>query len=97
MNGANTTAERLLIVDENESIMVVERELITKVDEQRGSLSRPEFLYELIERGLQEPEPRPYVSRDEFLEFAATIKGLLASFLDLNSGDNLLSSGKKTP
>ena len=76
-----TTAERVLIVDENESIMVVDRDVIIKVDEQRGELSRPEYLNNLIYNQVS-GTGQEYLRREEFLQFAANIKALLSSFLE---------------
>ena len=97
MNGTNATAERLLIVDENESILVVDRELVEKVDMQRGSSSRPEYLQTLIDRQLRYESPEPYVSRDEFLQFATAMKSLLTSFLEFGISYNPHLTGEDGP
>lgn len=78
----------MLIIDENESILVVDREVVKKVDERRGDVSRPEFLGSLIDNQLQESEreERPshadYVAREEFLQFARGMTELLRNFLE---------------
>ena len=79
---------RVLIIDENESILVVDQGVVKKVDERRGDVSRPEFLGSLIDSQLQEsereeqPSHADYVAREEFLQFARGMTELLRSFLE---------------
>jgi len=79
---------RVLIIDENESILVVDREVVKRVDERRGDVSRPEFLGSLIDSQLQESEGEEqpghadYMGREEFLQFAQGMTELLRSFLE---------------
>ncbi len=73
-------------------MLVVEADLVNKIDENRGDLSRSEFIDLLIEgqlHGKEESAPgkgRPLdddaVTRDEFLQFQEGAKELLRSFLD---------------
>ena len=88
-----TGNNRVLIIDENESILVVDSSLVSRVDEKRGEMSRPEYLNSLIDNQLQEPGSpeshsdcvnRDYVDREEFLQFAQRIKELLCSFLEFS-------------
>jgi hypothetical protein len=71
------TEKRMLVVDE---------ELLKKIDDNRGELSRVEFITFLIDDQLQEKGGEgtslQYVSREEFQEFAQGMKDLLRRFLD---------------
>jgi len=73
-------------------MLVVEADLVKKIDENRGELSRSEFVDLLIEGQLQEKEDGAHVkgslldddavTRDEFRQFQEGAKELLRSFLD---------------
>jgi hypothetical protein len=71
------TEKRMLVVDEG---------LLKKIDDNRGELSRAEFIDYLINEQLQETDgevaSQQYVSREEFQEFAQGMKDLLRRFLD---------------
>ncbi len=72
------TDKRMLIVDE---------EILTKIDENRGDMSRAEFINFLINSQLGEDESATaispqYVNREEFQEFTQGMKDLLKRFLD---------------
>jgi hypothetical protein len=68
-------------------MLVVESELLMKIDENRGELSRNEFIDLLIDNQLNGENQnssvsQQYVSREEFMEFTQGIKDLLRRFLD---------------
>jgi hypothetical protein len=68
-------------------LLVIQEELLNKIDANRGDLSRAEFIDLLIDNQLQEKngEESPslqYISREEFQEFAQGMKDLLRRFLD---------------
>ncbi len=71
------TEKRMLVVDD---------ELLKKIDDNRGELSRSEFIDFLIRSQLQETggevRSQQYISREEFQEFAQGMKDLLKRFLD---------------
>jgi hypothetical protein len=72
------TDKRMLIVDE---------ETLIKIDENRGDMSRTDFIKFLIESQLGETESATtvnpqYVDREEFMEFTQGMKDLLKRFLD---------------
>jgi len=72
------TEKRMLIVDD---------ELLRKIDENRGDMSRVEFIQFLINNQLGEEEgaagiTHKYVEKEEFQEFAQGMKDLLRRFLD---------------
>jgi hypothetical protein len=68
-------------------ILIVEEEILKKIDENRGDMSRSEFIRAVINSQLnEEPEMAPlqqqFLSREEFMEFSQGIKDLLRRFLD---------------
>jgi len=72
------TEKRMLIVDD---------ELLRKIDENRGDMSRIEFINFIINTQLGQdgggaPVSHQYVDREEFQEFAQGMKDLLRRFLD---------------
>jgi hypothetical protein len=71
------TEKRMLVIDE---------ELLNKIDDNRGEMSRAEFIAFLINNQLQEKDgevsSQQYMSREEFQEFAQGMKDLLRRFLD---------------
>jgi hypothetical protein len=72
------TDKRMLIVDE---------EILTKIDENRADMSRAEFINFLINSQLGQEDSATsispqYVDREEFQEFSQGMKDLLKRFLD---------------
>jgi hypothetical protein len=67
-------------------MLVVDAELLRKIDENRGDMTRAEFINFIIDSQLGQDSPapalQPYVTREEFQEFTAGIKELLRRFLD---------------
>ena len=66
-------------------MLIVDAEVVGKIDENRGDLSRSEFLDFLIDSQLKETEEvvnQNYVDREEFHQFAQGMKELLRNFLD---------------
>jgi hypothetical protein len=68
-------------------MLVVDAELLRKIDENRGDLTRTEFLNFIIDSQLGQDGATPalqqqYVSREEFQEFNQGMKDLLRHFLD---------------
>jgi hypothetical protein len=68
-------------------ILIVDDDLLRKIDENRGEMNRVEFIKFLINSQLGEEEggamvSRQYVEREEFQEFALGMKDLLRRFLD---------------
>jgi hypothetical protein len=67
-------------------MLVVDDVLLKKIDDNRGEMSRAEFIDFLINDQLQEKGgevfSQQYVSREEFQEFALGMKDLLRRFLD---------------
>ena len=74
-------------------MLIVDDELLSKIDKNRGEISRSEFLSFLINNQLQENEPSPgsnkYVSREEYAEFTQGMKELLRHFFDFFIKDGL--------
>lgn len=76
--------KRTLILDEDDLIMVVKKDVIEQVDENRGELTRTEFVNFLIHSQLKEiNKSRSYVDEEEFHRVVKEIKELLRNFLDL--------------
>jgi len=71
------TDKRMLIVDE---------ELLSRIDANRGDMSRSEFIQFLLDNQLQEESgvstAQQYVSREEYQDFTQGMKDLLRRFLD---------------
>ena len=68
-------------------MLIVDDELLSKIDENRGEMSRSEFISFIINtqlgtNGASEPTAHKYVDREEFQEFAQGMKDLLRRFLD---------------
>ena len=64
-------------------MLIVDAELLRKIDENRGDMSRSEFLSFLIDSQLEEgTEHNNYISKEEFYQFAQGMKELLRNFLE---------------
>jgi hypothetical protein len=68
-------------------MLIVEDELLRKIDENRGEMSRSEFISFVINNQLgggggSESSSHQYVDREEFQEFSQGMKDLLRRFLD---------------
>jgi len=68
-------------------MLIVDEELLEKIDKNRGDMSRTEFIGFLLNNMLDEKvgtntSSNQYVSREEFQEFAVGMKDLLRRFLD---------------
>ncbi len=64
-------------------MLIVDADVVQKINDNRGDLSPSEFLSFLIDGRLkEEPAEQNYVSKEEFTEYAAGIKELLRNFLE---------------
>lgn len=64
-------------------ILIVDAELVKKIDENRGDMSRSEFLNFLIDHQLKEEgKKQDLVTREEFHQFQEGTKELLRNFLE---------------
>jgi len=67
-------------------MLIVDSEVMEKLDENRGDLSRSEFINFLINNKLGENSEsitsNQYVSKEEYQEFTQGMKDLLRRFLD---------------
>jgi hypothetical protein len=66
-------------------MLIVDAELVKKVDENRGDMGRSEFINFLIENELKEKEEskkQSSVTREEFYQFQEGTKELLRNFLE---------------
>ena len=74
---------RVLILDEDALILVVEKAVVKQVDEKRGEMTRTEFVNFLIQSQLREGNrSRNYVDKEELHRVVQEMKELLRSFLD---------------
>jgi hypothetical protein len=68
-------------------MLIVENDLLKKIDENRGEMSRSEFISFLLNSQIGEDAQsstisNQYVTREEYQEFALGMKDLLRRFLD---------------
>ena len=64
-------------------MLIVDADVVRKVDENRGEMSRSEFLNFLIDNQLKEDVGNHnYVDKEEFYHFAQGMKELLHNFLE---------------
>ena len=72
---------RTLILDEDALILVVDKDVVKQVDENRGELTRTEFVNFLIHSQLKEGnKSQNYVDKEEFHRFVQEVKELLRNF-----------------
>ena len=73
---------RTLLLDEDDLIMVVKQDVVRQIDQNRGELTRSEFVTHLIQYQLKECyEQKNYVTREELQQFTQEITDLLQNFL----------------
>ena len=79
-------------------ILIINDELLSKIDENKGDMSRAEFISFIINNQLQEEDTtstsNQYVTREEYLEFTLGMKGLLRQFLDFFIVNGLKRDGE---
>jgi hypothetical protein len=64
-------------------MLIVNAEVVRKIDENRGDMSRSDFINFLIDNRLEEDVGKQnYVTREEFAQSQHGIKELLRSFLE---------------
>jgi hypothetical protein len=66
-------------------MLIVDAELVKKIDDNRGDLGRSEFINFLIESGVKEKEEgkkQGSITREEFHQFQEGTKELLRNFLE---------------
>ena len=75
--------KRTLILDENDLVMVVKQDVVKEIDEQRGELTRTEFVNYLIQCQLkQQQEHNRYVTTEDFHAFTRKMAELVHTFMD---------------
>ena len=76
-------ARRTLILDEDALILVVDKDVVKQVDENRGEMTRTEFVNFLIHSQLEDGNrSQNYVDKEEYHRFVQEVKELLRNFLD---------------
>ena len=74
---------RTLILDDDDLVLVVKKDVVQQIDENRGEMNRSEFVNFLIQSQLRDCyDGRNYVDREEFQRFAQGIKEFLYNFLE---------------
>lgn len=65
-------------------MLIVDAELVRRIDDNRGEMSRPEFINFLIDSQLREKgkDNNSGVTKEEFYQFQEGIKELLRNFLE---------------
>ncbi|MDD5039108.1 MAG: hypothetical protein PHN78_07305 [Dehalococcoidales bacterium] len=75
--------KRTLILDEDALILVVDKAVVKQVDENRGEMTRTEFVNFLIHSQLKESSrSQNYVDKEELHHIVQELKELLRNFLD---------------
>ena len=75
--------ERRLILDDNDLIMVVNKDVVMQIDENRGEMNRTEFVNFLIHSQLKECDRnKNYVSKEELYRVVQEVKEFLNNFID---------------
>ena len=74
---------RVLVLDDAALVMVVDKDVVKQVDENRGEMNRTEFVNFLIHRQLEEfSTSRNYIEKEEFHSFVQEVKEILRNFFD---------------
>lgn len=75
--------KRTLILDDSELIMVVRKDVVAQIDENRGELTRTEFVNLLIQKQLREFYEKPdYITREELAASVRATQQVLHNFLE---------------
>ena len=75
--------KRTLVLNDDDLIMVVDKDVTKQIDENRGEMNRTEFVNFLIQSQLKECySQQSYVGKEEFYRFTQEMKELLRNFLD---------------
>ena len=84
---------RTLLLDEDDLIMVVKEEIVKQIDENRGEMTRPEFVNYLIQCQLKErADQHKCVSKEEFRNFTRQMTDVLHNFLEFFISYNMSSN-----
>ena len=79
--------KRTIVLDEDELIMIVGKEVVEQIDENRGEMNRTEFVNLLIQSQLKKfNEEHDYVTKKEFNGFTQEVKEILHNYLELALG-----------
>jgi hypothetical protein len=84
---------RTLLLDEDDLIMVVKEDLVKQIDENRGEMTRPEFVNYLIQCQLKERLNQPKcVGKEEFRNFTRQMTDLLHNLIEFFISYNMTSN-----
>ena len=74
---------KTLILDEDDLILVVGKDVVNKVDENRGEMNRSEFVSFLIQAQLNKYyKNQSYIDKEEFYHAINEMRDLLRDFVD---------------
>jgi lipase chaperone LimK len=83
----------------DKKMLIVDSDLLARIDDNRGELSRTEFLYHLINNAMGEepaeetlPDQNQYLKREEFERYTQDMRDLLKRFLDFFLYNNMAVS-----
>ena len=76
--------KRTLILDDSELIMVVKKDVVEQIDENRGEMNRTEFVNLLIQKQLQEfyDKPEDYATREDLNQSTQAVQQVLHNFVE---------------
>ena len=75
--------KRTLTLDEDDLIMVIGKDIVQQIDENRGEMNRTEFTNFLIHSQLKKHSMnQSYIDKEEFHHVVQEIKEFLRNFLD---------------
>jgi len=64
-------------------MLIIDAEVVRKVDENRGDMNRSDFIGFLIDSGLKEDSTKQdYITREDFAQFQQGTRELLRNFLE---------------
>ena len=75
--------KRTLLLDEEDLILVVKKDIVEQIDDNRGEMTRPEFVNYLIQCQLKERlNKQKCVSKEEFRNYTRQMTDILHNFLE---------------
>ena len=87
--------KRTLTLNEDDLIMVIDKDIVQQIDESRGEMNRTEFTNFLIHSQLKKHSMNQnYIDKEEFHRVVQEIKEFLRNFLDFFLSMEL---GKQSP
>ncbi|MCX7911807.1 MAG: hypothetical protein N2506_02430 [Dehalococcoidales bacterium] len=89
--------KRTLVLDENDLIMVVKEDVVRQIDENRGEMTRTEFVNYLIQCQLREfAGAKQYVTKEDLYNFTRQVTDVLRGFLEFFISYGILLNHKQS-